>query len=56
MIKIAPNRYIPKWFDVIDSDGFMVGTWKTPREARHKARMWFMYMTTGDELYLRKEQ
>ncbi len=51
-MKIKPNRYVPRWFDVIDSEGFHIGTWKTPKQARHKARMWHMYITTGEEKYL----
>lgn len=35
--------------------GYMVGCWRTPKEARHKARMWWVYLTTGDEAYLTKE-
>lgn len=54
MMKVRKNKYGYYWSVWSDCD--VIGCWRTPREARHKARMWWMWLTTGDELYLRKEQ
>lgn len=51
-MKVTPNRNVKGWFDVFDGDGWHIGTWKTPKQARHKARMWYLYMTLGDERFL----
>lgn len=37
-------------------NGMYIGSWGTPKKARHKARMWRMWLNTGDKTYLRKEQ
>lgn len=55
-VKVKPSNYVKGHFDIVDSTGLVIGRWKTPKQARHKARMWHMWLTTGDKRYLRKEQ
>lgn len=50
VVRNKSGRYWSVYFE-----GYAVGCWCTPKEARHKARMWWMYLNTGDESYLKKE-
>lgn len=52
--RVVRNKVGNYWTVLFDGD--TIGTWRTPREARHKARMWWMWLTTGDKTYLRKTQ
>lgn len=51
-IKVKRNNVGIRYWSVF-VDGFMLGGWPTPREARHKGRMWCMWLNTGDHKYLR---
>lgn len=53
LYKVIRSRYCSYW-NVVD-DAYVIGSFKTPKIARHKARMYYMYITTGDEKYLTKE-
>lgn len=53
LYKVVRNRY-GKYWDVVD-EWYVIGTFKSPKIARHKARMYYMYITNGDEKYLTKE-
>lgn len=53
MAKVGYNKYTRRWD--IYHDGYAFGSFLTPKYARHKARMWYMWLTTGDKTYLRKE-
>lgn len=55
MFKIKRNRRSACW-EVIDNEGYIVITTKLPSQARFKARMWYMYLTTGEMHYLYKEK
>lgn len=51
---VVKNKYNGYWSVIFDGD--TVGMFRTPKEARHKGRMWWMWLNTGDKTYLRKEQ
>lgn len=44
---IRYNRYFRSW-DVLDYDGYLIASEKTPAEARRRKRIWFLYLSTKD--------
>lgn len=47
-MRIGYHKHSNVWW-VSDNDGWYVCCAPTPKEARRKARQWYMYMTTADE-------
>jgi hypothetical protein len=43
------HRKTEKLWWAVDKDGWVTGWGYTPKEARRKARQWYMYLTTPDE-------
>lgn len=47
-MKILYDRRSRLWC-IIDNEGWFICAEYTPKEARRKARQWYMYLTTPDE-------
>lgn len=45
-IEHDPERHL--WW-VVEKDRWYVGAFKSPREARHAKRQWFLYMNTPND-------
>lgn len=47
-MKIIYRKQNKGWW-VVDNDGWYITYEDTPKEARRKARLWHLYLTTVDE-------
>lgn len=47
-MKVVYQKRKKLWW-VVDNDGWHICSANTPKEAKRKARQWYLYVTTSDE-------